>query len=92
VIEKSSDCFLKSKKLTQNLTIYESMVKFKGRSTIKQYMPQKPIKKGYRIWMLNDRTKYTSKFQVYTVKVVNGVEKSLGEKIVNDLMVSLEHD
>ncbi|XP_008180523.1 uncharacterized protein LOC103308611 [Acyrthosiphon pisum] len=66
------------------------MVKFKGRSTIKQYMPQKPIKRGYKIWMLNDKTKYTSKFQVYTGKVVGGVEKLLGERIVNDLMVGLE--
>ncbi|XP_008179688.1 piggyBac transposable element-derived protein 4-like [Acyrthosiphon pisum] len=88
VIEKLSECFLKSKNLTQNLTIDESMVKFKGRSTIKQYMPQKPIKRGYKIWMLNDKTKYTSKFQVYTGKVVGGVEKLLGEKIVNDLMLS----
>lgn len=48
VIGKLSECFLKSKNLTQNLTIDESMVKFKGRSTIKQYMPQKPIKRGTR--------------------------------------------
>jgi hypothetical protein len=90
VIEKLSESFLKSKNLTQNLTIDESMVKFKGRSTIKQYMPQKPIKRGYKIWMLNDKTKYTSKFQVYTGKVVGGVEKLLGERIVNDLMIGLE--
>lgn len=90
VIEKLSECFLKSKNLTQTLTIDESMEKFEGRSTIKQYMPQKPIKRGFKIWMLNDKTKYRSKFQVYTGKVVGGVEKLLGESIVNDLMVGLE--
>jgi len=57
------------------------MVKFKGRSTIKQYMPQKPIKRGYTIWMLNDKTKYTSKFQVYTGKVVGCAEKLLGKTV-----------
>ncbi|CAI6352713.1 unnamed protein product [Macrosiphum euphorbiae] len=86
VIEKLGECFQKSKNLTQDLTIYESMVKFKGRSTIKQYMPQKPIKRGYKIWMLNDKTKYTSKFQVYTGKVVGCVEKLSGERVVNDLV------
>jgi len=70
VIEKLSESFLKSKNLTQNLTVDESMVKFKGRSTIEQYMPQKPIKRGYKIWMLNDKTKFTSKFQVNTGKVI----------------------
>lgn len=59
VIEKLRECFQKSKNVTQDLTIDESMVKFKGRSTLKQYMPQKPIKRGYKIWMLNDKTKYT---------------------------------
>lgn len=59
VIEKLGECFQKSKNLTQVLSIDESMVKFKGRSTLKQFMPQKPIKRGYKIWMLNDKTKYT---------------------------------
>jgi len=87
VIEKFSECSIKSKNHTQNLTNDESMVKFKGRSTIKQYMQQKPIKREYKIWMLNDKTKYTSKFKVYTGKVVVDVEKLLGERIVNDVRV-----
>lgn len=36
------------------------------------------------------KTKYTSKFQVYTGKVVGGVEKLLGERVVNDLMTGVE--
>ncbi|KAF0724430.1 piggyBac transposable element-derived protein 4-like [Aphis craccivora] len=74
----------------QKKWIDKSMVKFKGRSTLKQYTPQKLIKRGYKIWMLNDKTKYTAKFQVYTGKVDGGVEKLLGERIVNDLMTGLE--
>lgn len=49
VIEKLEECIQKSKNLTQDVTIDESMVKFKGRSTLKQYIPQKPIKRGYKI-------------------------------------------
>jgi hypothetical protein len=32
----------------------ECMVKFKGRSSLKQYMPLKPIKHGYKVWCLAD--------------------------------------
>ena len=28
----------------------KAMVKFKGRSTLKQYMPLKPIKRGFKVW------------------------------------------
>ena len=31
------------------LSIDESMIKFKGRSSIKQYNPMKPIKRGYKV-------------------------------------------
>jgi hypothetical protein len=31
------------------MAVDESMIKFKGRSSLKQYMPQKPIKRGYKV-------------------------------------------
>jgi len=30
--------------------IDEAMFKFKGRSSLKQLMPKKPIKQGYKVW------------------------------------------
>jgi len=43
------------------------MCKFKGRSTMKQYMKAKIIKWGYRIWKLCDATDaYVLNFDVYT--------------------------
>ena len=36
----------------QNLSVDEAMIKYKGRSQIKQCMPKKPIKRGFKIWML----------------------------------------
>ena len=30
------------------------MVPFKGRSTLKQYMPKKPVRHGFKVWMLAD--------------------------------------
>jgi hypothetical protein len=49
------------------LTADEDMCKFKGRSTMKQYMKAKIIKWGYRIWKLCDATDaYVLNFDVYT--------------------------
>jgi hypothetical protein len=34
--------------------IDESMIKLKRKSSLKQYMPLNPIKKGYKVWLLTD--------------------------------------
>lgn len=34
---------------TRELSIDESMIKFKGRSVLKQYLPMKPIKRGFKL-------------------------------------------
>ena len=45
----------------------EAMIKFQGRSSFKQYMPAKPIKRGIKVWVLGDSSNgYFSKFDVYT--------------------------
>ncbi|KAG5868686.1 hypothetical protein JTB14_036596 [Gonioctena quinquepunctata] len=36
----------------RQLSIDESMVGFKGRSSLKQYMPMKPTKRGFKIWVM----------------------------------------
>ena len=47
-------------------TIDDSMIKFKGRSSIKQYLPLKPIKRGYKVWCLCDPiTGYLFNYQIY---------------------------
>lgn len=45
------------------------MVAFTGRSTMKQYMPLKPIKRGFKVWAMTDSaTGYLLSFDVYTGK------------------------
>ncbi|XP_050300027.1 piggyBac transposable element-derived protein 4-like [Anthonomus grandis grandis] len=34
------------------LSVDESMIKFKGRSSLRQYMPMKPIKRGFKMWVI----------------------------------------
>ncbi|KAK9746370.1 Transposase IS4 [Popillia japonica] len=47
-------------KPTRKVSVYESMILFRGRSSIKQYSPMKPIKRGYKIWCMADQNGYVS--------------------------------
>ena len=61
--------FQKHFKLGINVSIDESMIKFKGKSSLKQYLPSKPIKRGYKVWCLADSlTGYLYNFDIYTGK------------------------
>ena len=74
---------------SSTLAIDESMIKFKGRSSLKQYLPNKPIKRGYKVWMLADKSGYCVKFDLYTGKT-DKVTTNLGEKVVNYLTAELD--
>lgn len=51
-------------------SIDESMILFKGRSSLKQYMPMKPIKRGYKVWCRCDsQSGYLFEFQIYSVNI-----------------------
>ncbi|GBN19516.1 PiggyBac transposable element-derived protein 3 [Araneus ventricosus] len=52
----------------QTQSIDESMILFKGRSTLKQYNPKKPIKRGYKLWCRSDMSGYMYEFEVYQGK------------------------
>ncbi|XP_049858369.1 piggyBac transposable element-derived protein 4-like [Schistocerca gregaria] len=70
----------------QKVAIDESMVKFKGRSSMKQYMRDNPVKRGYKIWMLCDESAYNFKFQINNGRLAT--EKSelrVGAREVTDL-------
>ncbi|XP_025196148.1 piggyBac transposable element-derived protein 3-like [Melanaphis sacchari] len=71
---------------TRELSVDESMIKFKGRSTIKQYNPMKPIKRGYKLWCIADQNGYILKYSVYQGKnetLEQEFDKyNLGERVV----------
>ncbi|KAL4148520.1 hypothetical protein QTP88_002749 [Uroleucon formosanum] len=73
------------------IAVDESMIKFKGRSTLKQYMPKKPIKRGYKVWSLADKKGYLWNFEIYSGKVGDNVEKNLGGRVVKDLSFPLQN-
>ncbi|CAH1962173.1 unnamed protein product [Acanthoscelides obtectus] len=70
------------------------MIAFKGRSSIKQYMPMKPVKRGYKVWCLADSaTGYICKFYIYTSKTSDSEKQNygLGERVVINLTSSLKN-
>ncbi|XP_050293720.1 uncharacterized protein LOC126734226 [Anthonomus grandis grandis] len=67
------------------LSVDESMIKFKGRSMIKQYMPAKPVKRGYKVWMIADSTGYCWDFKKYCGKTGPVAEKCLGTKVLQKI-------
>ncbi len=85
--------FEKLYNMHQECSIDEAMIKFKGRLGFKQYLKDKPIKWGIKVFALADATNgYVKRSQVYTGK---GVENNNGQvglctKVVLDLMQGLE--
>ncbi|XP_051168542.1 piggyBac transposable element-derived protein 4-like [Leptopilina boulardi] len=73
---------------SMTVAVDESMILFKGRSTLKQYNPMKPIKRGYKVWCLAaSQTGYVLSFEVYTGKSDSSVSSgyTLGERVVIQL-------
>jgi len=49
------------------MAVDESMVPFKGRSSMKQYIPMKPFKRGYKVWcMAESKCGFVSHFDIYS--------------------------
>ena len=67
----------------QQLSIDEAMVLFKGRSSLKQFMPLKPIKRGYKIWCICDAVNGLAyDEEVYLGAAGSSGEGSLGKRVV----------
>ena len=73
-------------------SIDEAMIPFQGRSSLKQYLPAKPIKRGIKVWCRADpHNGYLSELQVYTGRAGSGGRQhNLGERVVLDLSRKLE--
>jgi len=85
LLDVLSNRFVECYELTEFLAVDESMIKFKGRSGLKQYMPKKPTKRGYKNWALACSSGYLHNFQLYTGKIGDTVEKNLGKRVVEDM-------
>ena len=68
LIESLNKRFRNIRSPGEYVSVDESMIRFKGRSSFKQYNPMKPIKRGYKLWCLADNSGYIYKFEIYTGK------------------------
>ena len=65
-------------------------MKLKGRSSLKQYLPKKTIKLGFKVWMCVDSTNgFVSDLEVYTGRS-DGTTTDLGAKVVHKLSRELQ--
>eukprot|EP00795_Rhopilema_esculentum_P015073 gene15073-6239_t len=73
--------------------IDEAMIKFRGRSSLKQHLPAKPTKYGIKVWMRADSLNgFCNEFFVYTGKPTGKEpEKNLGQKVVKQLTENIEN-
>ena len=72
---------------SQNLSIDESMISFKGRLSFLQYLPKKPHKWGMKAWVLADSLNgYTWGWRLYTGKEGERAEKGLAHRVVLQLL------
>ena len=70
----------------RDIAVDEAMIKFQGRSSLKQYMPLKPTKHGIKVWVAADSTNgHFSRFKVYTGNKNNTTEHGLGARVVKTL-------
>lgn len=76
---------------TSSQSIDEAMILFKGRSSLKQYMPMKPTKRGYKAWVRADAaTGYMFQCEIYAGKTTDEhIETDLGGRVVTSLTRSL---
>ena len=72
---------------SKNVLIDEAMIPFKGRLSLKQYMPLKPVKRGIKVWECADSSNgFVFDLEVYTGKQRDGnPEQGLGHRVVRNL-------
>ena len=64
------------------VSIDEAMIPYKGRSSMKQYLPLKPVKGGFKVWVMADaQNGYFYDSDVY-VGTTGEREGALGESVV----------
>lgn len=70
----------------RDLSVDESIVAFKGRTIMTQYMPMKPHKWGIKAFVLSEsKSSYVYNWLLYTGKKPGGTEHGLAQQVVLDL-------
>lgn len=78
---------------SENLTIDEQLVPFRGRCSFIQYIPRKPSKYGIKVWVLSDvDSRYVLALELYAGKTENVIQRNLSRNVVLRLIDQLPHN
>jgi hypothetical protein len=94
VIDALNSCLKGVYILSSVMAVDESMVPFKGHSSMKQYVLMKPVKRGYKVWCLADsRIGFVGQFDIYSGRSdTQGYSSfSVGEGVVLSLCDTYIH-
>ena len=68
------------------LSIDESMVPYRGKYPIKQFIRNKPVRFGYKIWFMCGSDGYPYNFQIYKGRDSDSKREPLGSKVVEEMI------
>ena len=70
------------------LSFMSHLVPYYGHHSCKQFMRAKPIRFGYKLWVLANATRIPYKIEIYQGKINQGGDEPLGTRVVkNDLEI-----
>ena len=71
-------------------SVDEAMVLFKGKSSFKQYIPNKPTKRGYKVWVRADAINgYCCDIDIYAGATQGATQFGLGASVVKTMVEPL---
>ncbi|XP_065313258.1 piggyBac transposable element-derived protein 3-like [Gordionus sp. m RMFG-2023] len=73
-----------------HLSIDEQMIPYRGRHSCKMFIKGKPIRFGYKSWILASSDGYVFSFDIYQGKSENKYEYGLGGKVIIKLLKALQ--
>jgi len=83
-------CFKAARNPSKQQSVDEHMIKFKGQNIMKQYVRNKPVKWGFKLWCRCDAVSgYLYQFDMYTGRKTD-TEHGLAESVVIMLTKALE--
>ena len=78
----------------EQLRIDEQMLPYTGKHSVKQFMHNKPVKFGYKLWILASSDGYPFVMEVYTGKDsssdASSTQTTLGERVVTKLLSNVD--
>lgn len=92
LIEKMNENFIRYTPLTSCVSIDESMIPYFGRNGCKQFIRGKPIRFGYKAWVLATPSGYCVNFDVYQGRKSQQTDEKLGlgESVVTNFAKLLQ--